>query len=149
MGVKLKRIEDQVVVITGASSGIGLATAKMAAERGARVVLVARDPDGLASVKVEIEGAGGRVITVVADVANFEEVRLIARRAVEAFGGFDTWINNAGLSIYGPIEEVPVEDARRLFDVNYWGVVHGSLTATSHLKDHGGAIINLGSVTSD
>jgi len=149
MGVKLKRIEDQVVVITGASSGIGLATAKMAAERGARVVLAARDADGLASARVEIEGSGGRAITVIADVSVFEDVRTIARRAVDAFGGIDTWVNNAGLSIYGPIEEVPVEDARRLFDVNYWGVVHGTLTAVSHLKDHGGAVINLGSVTSD
>src|SRR5215216_5063257 len=151
MGVKLKRIEDQVVVITGASSGIGLATAKMAAERGARVVLAARDADGLASARVEIEGSGPgrRAITVIADVAVFEDVRSIARRAVEAFGGFDTWINNAGVSIYGPIEEVPVEDARRLFDVNYWGMVHGSLTAVAHLKDHGGALINIGSVTSD
>jgi len=149
MGVKLKRIEDQVVVITGASSGIGLATAKMAAERGARVVLAARDADGLASARVEIEGSGGRAITVIADVSVFEDVRTIARRTVDAFGGIDTWVNNAGLSIYGPIEEVPVEDARRLFDVNYWGVVHGTLTAVSHLKDHGGAVINLGSVTSD
>lgn len=149
MGLKLKRIEDQVVVITGASSGIGLATAKMAAERGARVVLAARDADGLASARVEIEGSGGRAITVIADVSIIEDVRSIARRAVDAFGGFDTWINNAGLSIYGPIEEVPVEDARRLFDVNYWGIVHGSLTAIAHLKDHGGAVINLGSVTSD
>jgi short-subunit dehydrogenase len=149
MGVKLKRIEDQVVVITGASSGIGLATAKMAAQRGARVVLAARDADGLASARVEIEGSGGRAITVIADVSVFEDVRSIAREAVEAFGGFDTWVNNAGLSIYGPIEEVPVEDARRLFDVNYWGIVHGSLTAVAHLKDHGGAVINLGSVTSD
>jgi short-subunit dehydrogenase len=121
----------------------------MAAERGARVVLAARDADGLASARVEIEGAGGSAITVISDVAVFEDVRAIARRAIEAFGGFDTWINNAGLSIYGPIEEVPVEDARRLFDVNYWGIVHGSLTAVSHLKDHGGAVINLGSVTSD
>jgi len=149
MGIKLKRIEDQVVVITGASSGIGLATAKMAAERGARVVLVARDGDGLASARVEIEGSGGRAITVIADVSVLEDVRAIAQRTVEAFGGFDTWVNNAGLSIYGPIEEVPVEDARRLFDVNYWGVVHGTLTAVAHLKDHGGAIINVGSVTSD
>lgn len=149
MGVKLKRIEDQVVVITGASSGIGLATAKMAAERGAKVVLAARDPDGLASARVEIEGSGGRAVTVIADVSVFEEVRAIGQRAIEAFGGYDTWINNAGLSIYGPIEEVPVEDARRLFDVNYWGVVHGTLTAVSHLKTRGGAVINLGSVTSD
>src|SRR5262245_44112426 len=122
--MKLKRIENQVVVITGASSGIGLATAKMAAQRGARVVLAARDPEGLASVRVEIEGSGGRAVTVVADVANLEDVKSVAKRAVEAFGGIDTWINNAGLSIYGPLEEVPVEDARRLFDVNYWGVVH-------------------------
>jgi NAD(P)-dependent dehydrogenase (short-subunit alcohol dehydrogenase family) len=149
MGVKLKRIEDQVVVITGASSGIGLATARLAAERGARVVLVARDPEGLAAARVEIEGRGGRAATVVADVASFEDVRTIAKRAVEAFGGFDTWVNNAGLSIYGPVEEVPVEDARRLFDVNYWGVVHGSLTAIAHLKTNGGAVINLGSVVSD
>ena len=149
MGVKLKRIEDQVVVITGASSGIGLATAKMAAAVGARVVLVARDPDGLAAARVEIEGSGGRAITVIADVSDFADVRSIAVRATEAFGGFDTWVNNAGVSIYGPIEEVPVEDARRLFDVNYWGMVHGSLTAVAHLKDHGGALINIGSVTSD
>jgi short-subunit dehydrogenase len=113
------------------------------------VVLVARDPDGLASARVEIEGSGGRAITVIADVSVYEDVRSVARRAIEAFGGFDTWINNAGLSIYGPIEEVPVEDARRLFDVNYWGVVHGTLTAVAHLKDRGGAVINLGSVTSD
>ena len=149
MGVKLKKIEDQVIVITGASSGIGLATAKMAAARGARVVLAARDADGLSSARVEIEGAGGRAITVIADVSDFDAVSSIAERAVEAFGGFDTWVNNAGLSIYGPIEEVPVEDARRLFDVNYWGIVHGTLTAIAHLKDNGGAVINLGSVTSD
>src|SRR5262245_22995155 len=106
MGVKLKRIEDQVLVITGASRGIGLATAKMAAERGARVVLAARDADGLASARTEIEGAGGRAVTVIADVAVFEDVRSVAQRAIELFGGFDTWVNNAGLSIYGPIEEV-------------------------------------------
>jgi len=149
MRVKLKRIEDQVVVITGASSGIGLATAKMAAERGARVVLAARDPEGLASARVEIEGSGGRAITVIADVSDYEDVRSIAQRALQAFGGFDTWVNNAGLSIYGPVEEVPVEDARRLFDVNYWGVVHGTLAALPYLKETGGAVINLGSVTSD
>ena len=87
MAVKLKRIEDQVVVITGASSGIGLATAKMAAERGARVVLVARDPDGLASARVEIEGAGGRAISVVADVAKIVEMRNGVSPSSRAAGG--------------------------------------------------------------
>ena len=149
MAVKLKPIEDQVVVITGASSGIGLATAKLAASRGAKVVLAARDADGLASARVEIEGAGGRAVTVIADVSNPEHVQSIARHAIDSFGRIDTWVNNAGLSIYGPIEEVPVDDARRLFDVNYWGMVHGSLTALEHIKSTGGALINLGSITSD
>lgn len=149
MGVTLKRIEEQVVVITGASSGIGLATAKMAAERGARVVLAARDADGLASARVEIEGSGGRAITVIADVSVFEDVRSIARRAIEAFGAFDTWVNNAGVSIYGRLEDVPLEDQRRLFDVNFWGTVHGCRTALRHLKSHGGVLINVGSIVSD
>ena len=79
MGVKLKRIEDQVVVITGASSGIGLATAKMAAERGARVVLVARDGTASRAPASRSKALGGRAITVIADVSVFEDVRTIAR----------------------------------------------------------------------
>ena len=149
MKKKLKPLAEQVIVITGASSGIGLATARMAAEQGAAVVLAARDEDGLRAVVQEIKAAGGRAIFCVADVADHDAVQRIAKGAVMAFGGFDTWINNVGVSIYGPIEEVPLADAKRIFDVNYWGVVHGSLVALPFLKQRGGALINLGSTLSD
>jgi NAD(P)-dependent dehydrogenase (short-subunit alcohol dehydrogenase family) len=149
MAVQLKRLDQQVIVITGASSGIGLTTAKMAASRGARVVLAARDEPDLRAAVDAIRGAGGEAILVVADVDVQGSVDEVAAAAVREFGGFDSWVNNAGLSIYGPIEEVPFDDARRLFDVNYWGVVHGSLAALPFLKERGGALINIGSVLSD
>jgi short-subunit dehydrogenase len=153
MNIRLKPVEEQVVVLTGASSGIGLATARALAERGARLVLVARNEDELRDIARECGGEGGRAVAVGADVGDFEAVRRVADRAVEAFGGFDTWINNAGVAIYGRTVEIPLEDQRRLFETNYWGVVHGSLVAARHLKAHpdgtAGKIINTGSVLSD
>lgn len=147
--MKPKPLDEQVIVITGASSGIGLTTAKMAAEEGARVVLAARDEESLRRAVEEIRDAGGEAVYIVADVTQMEEVREIANVAAREFGGLDTWVNDAGISIYGAIDKVPVEDARRLFDVNYWGVVHGSLVAVEHLRDRGGVLINIGSVVSD
>lgn len=144
----LKPISDQTIVITGASSGIGLATARLAAERGARVVLVSRDETDLRAVAEEIRSKGGRAIHLAADVADADAMRGVADRAIEEFGGFDTWVNNAGVSIYGTIGEVSLEDARRLFDTNYWGVVHGTLAALPHLRRTGGVLINVGSVLS-
>ena len=129
MAVQLKSLSEQVLVITGASSGIGLTTAKMAAERGARVVLAARDEEGLRQAVEEIRGQGGEAVHVVADVADLEDVQTIADRAVVDFGGFDTWVNNAGISIYGRALEIPQDEARRLFDTNYWGVVNGCRAA--------------------
>ena len=149
MALKLKPIGEQVVVITGASSGIGLATALEAARRGARVVLAARNEDALRDVAQRIRGAGGEAVYVPADVARMEDVQRIVQSALDAYGGFDTWVNNAGISVYGHLEEQPLEDARRLFDTNYWGTVHGSLAALPHLRRRGGAIINVGSVVSD
>jgi short-subunit dehydrogenase len=73
----------------------------------------------------------------------------VAETALREFGGFDTWVNNAGVSIYGKVEDTPLEDQRRLFETNYWGVVIGSRIAATHLRRHGGALINLGSVLSD
>ena len=149
MRIKLKKLREQVIVVTGASSGIGLTTAEMAADAGARVVLSSRNEDELRRAVDRIRARGGRAIFVVADVADAEAVESIGRRATQEFGGIDTWVNNAGLGLYGRTEDIPLADKRRLFDINFWGVVHGCRTALPQLKQHGGALINIGSIVSD
>ena len=147
---ELKRVEDQVIVITGATSGIGLTTARMAAERGARLVIAARGEDALRELTDEINRGGeGRAAYVVADVSDQDDVREIARTAEEEFGGFDTWVNVAGAFLYGRLEDTPIEEMREQFDTNVWGLLYGSLEAADLLKERGGAIINVGSVASD
>jgi NAD(P)-dependent dehydrogenase (short-subunit alcohol dehydrogenase family) len=149
MGVRLKPLDQQVMVITGASSGIGLATARSAARRGARVVVCSRNETQLQEAVREIESRDGQARYVVADVSRREDVERVAEEAAESFGGIDTWVNNAGVSFYGRIPEVPIEDMRRLFEVNFWGVVYGSRAALPHLRRSGGALINVGSIVSD
>ena len=149
MGVQLKKLSEQTIVITGASSGIGLVTARAAARRGARLVLVARAEDALRRLTEEIKAAGGEAIYVAADVGNEQEVNRISVAAKQRFGGFDTWINNAGVSIYGNLLDISNEDHRQLFETNFWGVVYGSQVAARHLRGRGGAIINVGSTLSD
>jgi short-subunit dehydrogenase len=149
MSVELKPVNEQVIVITGASSGIGLATAHSAAEQGAKVVLAARSEEMLADVARQISDAGGQAAYVAVDVKNKDEVSHVAEVAVDRFGGFDSWVNNAGVGLYGRLDETTDKDARRLFDTNFWGAVYGSLIAAEHLRQRGGAIINVGSVASD
>jgi len=150
MNVKLKPLADQVVVITGASSGIGLATARLAAQRGAKLVLAARSESALKQLVDEIRGKGGQAIHVVADVGREDDVRRIAAEAEAAFGGVDTWVNNAGIGLYGRLEETPVDDMRKQMETNFWGQVYGSLEAVKLLRRHGGgAIINVGSEVSE
>ncbi|WP_082988316.1 SDR family oxidoreductase [Bordetella bronchialis] len=149
MAIKLKPVAEQVIVITGASSGIGLATAMLAAHQGARVVMAARSRSTLEHVAAELVKDGCDAIAVEADVAVRDDMDRVARVAMEQYGHVDTWINNAGLSIFGRLDETPEEDAQRLFQVNFWGVVHGSLAALPLLKAHGGALINVGSEVSD
>jgi short-subunit dehydrogenase len=140
--MKLKRISEQVIVITGATSGIGLATAREAIARGARVVLTARNEEDLAEIATDL---GERRAWVGADVADPRAIELVRDTAIARFGGFDTWINNAGLSLYGDLASLDVIEARRLFDVNFWGVVHGTSVALAYLRERGGAIVNVGS----
>jgi short-subunit dehydrogenase len=145
----LKPVEEQVIVITGASSGIGLATAQAAAQRGAQVVLAARSIDTLERICDDIEAAGGEAMAVEVDVGSREDVERLAQTVIDRFGRIDTWVNNAGVAIYGRLEQVSEADSRRLFDTNFWGVVNGSLAALPHLRKQGGALINVGSEVSD
>ena len=149
MSPKLKPLRRQVMVITGATSGIGLVTARQAADAGVRLVLTARDRSALQELTQELNGEDADAVYVAADVANEDEMRSVADTALQHFGGFDTWVNNAGVSVYGKLEEVSLEDQRRLFETNYWGVVIGSRVACEHLRQHGGALINIGSALSD
>jgi short-subunit dehydrogenase len=149
MSVRLLPLRDQVMVITGASSGIGLVTAKQAASAGARVVLAARNAADLDEAVETIRHAGGRAIRVVADVADPRQVEAIGDAAIGEFGRIDTWVNNAAVSMYGRVMQLTVEDMRRQMDVNYWGQVHGSRTAVRHLRDRGGALINVASALAD
>jgi short-subunit dehydrogenase len=114
MAISLKPLHEQVIVITGASSGIGLVTAKMAAREGARLVLAARNEDALKQLSEEISHKGGQAIYVVADVGIEEDVNRIAERAIAEFGGFDTWVNNAGVSIFGRCMDVSIPDMKRM-----------------------------------
>jgi NAD(P)-dependent dehydrogenase (short-subunit alcohol dehydrogenase family) len=145
----LKPLNEQVLVITGASSGIGLVTAKRAAQRGACVVLAARNEKDLQEATAAIRRAGGRATFAVADVAEATQVDAIGDTAIREFGRIDTWVNNAAVSMYGRITDLSIEDMRRQMDVNYWGQVYGSRTAVRHLRRSGGALINVGSALSD
>jgi len=149
MKLRLKKLRDQTIVITGASSGIGLVTARSAARHGARVVLNARNENALKEIVAEIRSFGGFASYVVGDVGILDDVKRIADEAVRSFGGFDTWINNAGVTIYGSVLDQSLDDHRRLFETNYWGMVHGSMVACNYLRERGGALINVGSVLSD
>ena len=150
MAVRQKPVEEQVIVITGASSGIGLATAHAFRSRGVKgLVLVARNEEALRSIADELSGGRTYAIAVTADVSRREDLERVARTAIDTFGGFDTWVNDAAVALYGNVAEIPIEDQRQLFEVNYWGVVNGSMIAADHLRHRGGTIVNVGSVLSE
>jgi short-subunit dehydrogenase len=150
--MQLKPIREQVMVITGASSGIGLVTARMAAKRGARLVLTSRNSEALERLADEITAdpsSEGTATFVPADVADESALRRVAHVAASRFGRIDTWVNGAGVSVFGRLTDVSWEDQRRLFETNFWGVVAGSRVAVEHMRHEGGALINIGSTSSD
>ncbi|MDP9356497.1 MAG: SDR family oxidoreductase [Chloroflexota bacterium] len=147
--MELKPISQQVVVILGASSGIGRVTALRFAERGAKVVVAARSEPGLVSLVGEITARGGEAAYAVCDVADFTQVEAVAASAVSTFGRIDTWVNVAAVSVYASFEETSLEEFRRVMDVNFMGQVHGTKAALPHLRREGrGAIIAIASVES-
>lgn len=144
-----KPLAEQVVVITGASSGIGREAALRFAGRGASVVLTARGQEALQEVEREIIAAGGTALVVTADVADFNQVQRVTRSALERFGRIDTWVNNAAVTVYGSFEDTPLEEFRRVLDVNLIGQVNGVRAALPHLKESRGTLIGIGSVLSE
>lgn len=149
MSIQLKPLAEQVVVITGASSGIGLVTARTAARAGARVLMVARSEDELRDLVAELQGEGCRVEAKAADVGDAAGVEAAAAYAASVFGRIDSWINDAGVAIYAKLADTPLDEHERLFRTNYFGVVHGCRAAIPHLEKQGGALITVGSIASD
>jgi short-subunit dehydrogenase len=144
-----KPLAEQVLVITGASSGIGRATARLAAAQGAHVVLAARNARDLEEVAREIRAAGGHALVVTADVSDPEQVEAIAVDAMGEFGRIDTWVNNAGVSLYGRLLDTSLDDMHRQIEINFWGSVYGSLAAVHRMQKRGGTVINVASVLAD
>ncbi len=150
MKFKPKSLDEQVIIVTGASSGIGMAIAEMAAEKGAKVVLSARSEPKLKKITDRLTDRGLEATYVRANVTKPEQLEDLARLAEDRYGGIDTWINNAGVTIFGRLEETDLDDAHQLFETNYWGVVNGSQIALAHLRRRGGGtLINIGSTLSD
>lgn len=142
-------VNDQVVVIAGASSGIGRETALQFAAAGARVVLAARNERALETLADDIRAEGGRAMAVPTDVRDPAQVERLAERAVEQFGRIDTWVNNAAIGHYGTVEATPLDEMHTVFDTVYWGTVHGLKAALPRMKAEGGVIINVASVVAD
>lgn len=145
--MQLKPIDQQVVTVVGASSGIGRETALKFAKKGAKVVVSARSQPGLDSLVDEIRGFGGQATAIAADVSDFEQVKAIANHTIEQYGRLDTWVHCAAVSLYATFEETKPEEFKRIIDVNLMGQVHGAMAALPHLKREGrGALIHISSV---
>jgi NAD(P)-dependent dehydrogenase (short-subunit alcohol dehydrogenase family) len=138
-------LAEQVVVVTGAGSGIGRETARTFAVHGARVVAAARSPRALDSLVAEVERLGAEGLAVPTDVADHGQVEALAARAVERFGRIDTWVNNAAVSTYGTVEQMTPEELRRVIEVDLLGQVFGMKAALPHLQASGGVLVNVSS----
>jgi NAD(P)-dependent dehydrogenase (short-subunit alcohol dehydrogenase family) len=136
---------NHVVVITGASSGIGRETALEFGRRGAHIVAAARNQEALETLEVEVGRLGGEVLPIVTDVSDYTQVSDLATRAAERFGRIDTWVNNAGVATYGTVEQMDAAELHRVIEVNLIGEIYGMKAALPHLRRSGGTIINVSS----
>lgn len=141
-----REVRDSVVVITGASSGIGRATALEFARDGARLVLASRNKSALQDAANECEQCGARTLVVQTDVTDEDQVERLARKAVGKFGRIDVWINNAGVGLYSRFEQTPSKAYQRLLDTNLRGVIHGASAAIrQYRRQNSGTLINVSS----
>ena len=137
-----------IAIITGASSGIGRATALEFARQGATVVVAARFGPALDELVKECHALGAQAMAVPIDVSREEEISALASRTIEAFGHFDIWVNNAAVSLFGPFEDIPTQDIRRLLDINVLGYMYGAQVALRHFRERkSGQLINVSSMT--
>jgi NAD(P)-dependent dehydrogenase (short-subunit alcohol dehydrogenase family) len=144
--MQLKPLSEQVVVVMGASSGIGRATALRFADEGAKVVVAARGEPGLRSLTAEIESRGGCATAVPADVTDLAQVQAVADRAVTTYGRLDTWVHMAGVLLVAGFDDTTPAEFARVVQVNLLGQVHGAKAALPHLRRRGGAFISMSSM---
>jgi short-subunit dehydrogenase len=145
--VTMRDKQESVIVITGASSGIGVATAYEFARRGASLVLAARREPRLQEIAEGCRKMGAQVLVGPVDVTHEPVVQNLARLAVESFGRLDVWINNAAVSLFGRFEETPIQDFKRVIETNLFGYVHGARAALPHFRQQGsGVLINVASI---
>jgi NAD(P)-dependent dehydrogenase (short-subunit alcohol dehydrogenase family) len=140
-----KPLDEQVMVVTGASSGVGRAIARAAGARGAKVVVAARGEDGLAAAVEEIERAGSQALAVPCDVAEQEQNEELVRRALERFGRIDTFVANAIVTVYAEVEDLEPDELRRVMDVNFFGVTYGFWASLPALKESRGTFLHVSS----
>ena len=141
-----RTLREQVVVVTGASSGVGRAIARAFGQAGCRVGLVARTREALGNAAREIEMAGGEALALPLDIADAPAVDRAADEVVARWGRIDTWVNDAMVSVFSPVREMTAEEYRRVTEVNYLGTVYGTLAALRHMRRVGeGTIIQIGS----
>lgn len=144
----IRKLSGTTAVITGATSGIGRETAREFAKTGAKVVLAGRRQERLVELAGEIEASGGQALAVRTDVADQAQVEALIEKSVERFGRVDVLVNNAGVAIASGFEAMPLEDFRRLMDVNFWGAVYACRAALPQMRNQrgGGVILNVSSI---
>jgi short-subunit dehydrogenase len=144
------RIRNSVVVITGAASGIGRATALRFARRRTHLVLASRRVEALESLVAECTALGSKAIAVPTDMSEYDAVQELASRAVEEFGRIDVWVNNAAVSFFSPFLQVPLRDFERVIDVNVMGYVYGARAALERMQHQGsGVLVNVASIVGE
>jgi NAD(P)-dependent dehydrogenase (short-subunit alcohol dehydrogenase family) len=138
-----REVSDSVIVITGASTGIGRAAALTFARRGATVVVASRRLEVLRTLAKNCENLGGRALPMTVDVTEEEAVQKLARRVVETFGRIDIWINNAAVTVFARFEQTPPEVFRRVIDTNLFGYIHGARAALPYFREQGSGISSM------